>query len=301
MKLTKEELSIIFANYIGQYVMFQREKTFQVDVFGQINTRHYTKGPRILDQWMLYVLSQNSFDDIKLMLKPIQSIKDDEIKDMIEVCDNFGYCHVAKIDRESDDEQIKIYCYDDDSAWSENNDDYRLIIINFENESRDYICCESGENGEIEILDVGRIPQVVQWLMANGFDLPHYLTDNLELIDADVAIEYDRDKVGTKEETKNVVQTPKLDEYDMKLLGTIVDKILDDSVTFQNLNQLRKIYNEFGVDDKMIAMMLINLGIESLTEYVSLTQEEADSKKEMFAATLKAMNEPLLNKLNATV
>lgn len=85
------------------------------------------------------------------------------------------------------------------------------------------------------------------------------------------------------------------------ILGTIVEKILDDSVTFNNLNQLRKIYDEIGIDDNMIKMMLLNIGIESLTEYMSLEQEEAYSKKEMFAATLKAMNEPLLNKLNATV
>lgn len=299
MKLSKSELSIIFANYIGQYVLFQRDKTLRVNIFDNKFARNYTKGPRILDQWLLYALSENDFDDVKLMLRPIQTIKDEEIEVMIRVCDNFGYSYVAKVDRESDEEQIRIYCYDDNRKWNENDDDYRLIIINLENESRDYICCECGSDGSI--LDVGRIPQLVQWLMASGFDLPHYLTDNLELIDADIAVEYDGKPIDKKEGTKTIVQTPKLDEYDMKLLGTIVDKILDDSVTFANLNQLKKIYNEFGVDDKMIAMMLINLGFESLTEYVSLTQEEAESKKEMFAAILKAMNEPLLNKLNATV
>lgn len=158
MKLSKSELSIIFANYIGQYVLFQRDKTLRVNIFDNKFARNYTKGPRILDQWLLYALSENDFDDVKLMLRPIQTIKDEEIEVMIRVCDNFGYSYVAKVDRESDEEQINIYCYDDNRKYNPNDDDYRKIVINFENESRDYICCECGSDGSISvktITDIG--------------------------------------------------------------------------------------------------------------------------------------------------
>lgn len=80
----------------------------------------------------------------------------------------------------------------------------------------------------------------------------------------------------------------------LKSYSKLFRRSIDGSIiVFKNNTIGAYIYKEL---DFNLDIRALNWKFEKILE-----QEEADSKKEMFAATLKAMNEPLLNKLNTTV